>query len=122
LRDIRFESHCEHHIAPIIGRVHIGYLPRKRVVGISKMARLVNVYAKRLQVQEKMTAEIAACMNSVLKPHGVGVVVEASHECMTTRGVHQPGVSMLTSCLLGTFRTRLETREEFLSAIRLKDV
>jgi len=122
LRDIRFESHCEHHIAPIIGRVHIGYLPRKRVIGISKLARLVNVYAKRLQVQERMTAEIANCMNSVLKPHGVGVVVEAAHECMTTRGVHQTGVSMLTSCLLGTFRTRLETREEFLSAIKLKEI
>ena len=94
LRDIRFESHCEHHMAPIIGRVHIGYLPRDRVVGISKLARLVDVYAKRLQVQEKMTAEIANCLNSVLKPHGVGVVVEAGHECMTTRGVHKPGVTM----------------------------
>jgi GTP cyclohydrolase I len=120
LRDIRFESHCEHHMAPIIGRVHIGYLPRNRVVGISKLARLVDVYAKRLQVQEKMTAEIAKCLNSVLKPHGVGVVVEATHECMTTRGVHKPGVTMVTSCLLGTFRTRPETREEFLSAINLK--
>jgi GTP cyclohydrolase IA len=122
LRDIPFESHCEHHMAPIIGRVHIGYLPRKRVVGISKLARLVDVYAKRLQVQEKMTAEIAKCLDSVLKPYGLGVVVEATHECMTTRGVHRPGVSMLTSCLLGTFRTRPETREEFLSAIKLKDV
>src|SRR5438477_676537 len=92
LRDIRFESHCEHHIAPIIGRVHIGYLPRQRVVGISKLARLVNVYAKRLQVQEKMTAEIAGCLNNVLKPFGVGVVVEGTHECMTTRGVHKSGV------------------------------
>jgi GTP cyclohydrolase I len=121
LRDIRFESHCEHHMAPIIGRVHIGYLPRHRVVGISKLARLVDVYAKRLQVQEKMTAEIAKCLNSVLKPYGVGVIVEATHECMTTRGVHRPGVTMLTSCLLGTFRTRPETREEFLSAIKLRD-
>jgi GTP cyclohydrolase I len=120
LRDIRFESHCEHHMAPIIGRVHIGYLPRDRVVGISKLARLVEVYSKRLQVQEKMTAEIANCLNSVLKPHGVGVVVEAAHECMTTRGVHKPGVTMVTSCLLGIFRTRPETREEFLSAINLK--
>jgi GTP cyclohydrolase IA len=119
LRDIRFESHCEHHMAPIIGCVHIGYLPRDRVVGISKLARLVEVYAKRLQVQEKMTAEIAKCLNSVLKPHGVGVIVEASHQCMTTRGVHKPGVTMLTSCLLGTFRTRPETRQEFLSAINL---
>src|SRR5947207_8605811 len=113
LRDIRFESHCEHHIAPIIGRVHIGYLPRERIVGISKLARLVDVYAKRLQVQEKMTAEIANCLNSVLKPHGVGVVVEGAHECMTTRGVHKPEVTMVTSCMLGSFRTRAETRHEF---------
>jgi GTP cyclohydrolase I len=120
LRDIRFESHCEHHMAPIIGRVHIGYLPRDRVVGISKLARLVEVYARRLQVQERMTAEIAKCLNGILKPHGVGVVVEAAHECMTTRGVHKPGVTMLTSCLLGTFRTRPETRQEFLSAINLR--
>jgi GTP cyclohydrolase IA len=120
LRDVRFESHCEHHMAPIIGRVHIGYLPRDRVVGISKLVRLVEVYAKRLQVQEKMTAEIAKCLNSVLKPFGVGVVVEAAHECMTTRGVHNPGVSMVTSCMLGTFRTHPETRQEFLSAINLK--
>jgi GTP cyclohydrolase I len=120
LRDIRFESHCEHHMAPIIGRVHIGYLPRDRVVGISKLARLVEVYARRLQVQEKMTAEIANCLNSVLKPHGVGVVVEAGHECMTTRGVHKPGVTMVTSCLLGSFRTQPATRQEFLSAISLK--
>ncbi len=120
LRDIRFESHCEHHIAPIIGRVHIGYLPRDRVVGISKLVRLVNVYAKRLQVQEKMTAEIAKCLNMVLRPFGVGVVVEGTHECMTTRGVHKPEVSMVTSCMLGSFRTRVETRNEFLSAINLK--
>ena len=120
LRDIRFESHCEHHIAPIIGRVHIGYLPRNRVIGISKLARLVDVYSKRLQVQEKMTAEIAGCLNSVLKPFGVGVVVEGAHECMTTRGVHKSDVTMVTSCMLGTFRTRPETRQEFLSAINLK--
>jgi GTP cyclohydrolase IA len=120
LRDIRFESHCEHHIAPIIGRVHIGYLPRNRVVGISKLARLVNVYAKRLQVQEKMTTEIAGCLHSVLKPFGVGVVVEGAHECMTTRGVHNTDVKMLTSCMLGIFRTQPETRQEFLSAINLK--
>src|SRR6266571_5592847 len=120
LRDIRFESHCEHHIAPIIGRVHIGYLPRQRIVGISKLVRLVDVYAKRLQVQEKMTAEIAACLDSVLKPFGVGVVVEGPHECMTTRGVHKPEVSMVTSCMLGSFRTRVETRNEFLAAINLK--
>jgi GTP cyclohydrolase IA len=120
LRDIRFVSHCEHHIAPIIGRVHIGYLPRDRVVGISKLARLVEVYAKRLQVQEKMTAEIAKCLNSVLRPFGVGVVVEAAHQCMTTRGVHKPDVTMVTSCMLGSFRTRAETRHEFLSAINLR--
>jgi GTP cyclohydrolase I len=120
LRDIRFESHCEHHIAPIIGRVHIGYLPRKRVVGISKLARLVDVYAKRLQVQEKMTAEIASCIDGVLKPYGVAVVVEGVHECMTTRGVHKPTVTMLTSRMLGVFRTNSKTRQEFLSALQLR--
>lgn len=120
LRDIAFVSHCEHHLAPIIGRVHIGYLPRKRVVGISKLARLVDVYAKRFQIQEKMTAEIAACLNSVLKPHGVAVVIEAAHQCMTTRGVHKSGVTMVTSQMLGVFRKRLETRHEFLSAINLR--
>src|SRR5262252_1501886 len=120
LRDIRFESHCEHHMAPIIGRAHIGYLPRHRVVGISKLVRLVDVYSKRLQVQEKMTAEIASCLDSVLKPFGVGVVVEAAHECMTTRGVHKSDVTMVTSCMLGTFRTKAATRQEFLSAINLK--
>jgi len=120
LRDISFESHCEHHMAPIIGRVHIGYLPRNRVVGISKLARLVDVYAKRFQIQEKMTAEIAGCLTSVLKPFGVAVVVEAAHQCMTTRGVHKPGVTMVTSQMLGVFRKRLETRQEFLSAINLR--
>ena len=120
LRDIRFESHCEHHIAPIIGRVHIGYLPRKRVVGISKLARLVDVYAKRMQVQEKMTAEIASCLNAVLKPFGVAVVVEAAHQCMTTRGVHKSTVTMVTSRMLGIFRTNSQTRHEFLSALQLK--
>jgi GTP cyclohydrolase I len=120
LRDIRFESHCEHHIAPIIGRVHIGYLPRKRVVGISKLARLVDVYAKRMQVQEKMTAEIASCLSAVLKPYGVAVVVEGVHECMTTRGVNKASVSMVTSRMLGVFRTHVETRQEFLAAIKLK--
>ena len=120
LRDIPFESHCEHHMAPIIGRVHIGYLPRNRVVGISKLARLVDVYAKRFQIQEKMTAEIAGCLTSVLKPFGVAVVVEGAHQCMTTRGVHKPGVTMVTSQMLGVFRNRLETRQEFLSAINLR--
>jgi GTP cyclohydrolase IA len=120
LRDIRFESHCEHHLAPIIGRVHIGYLPHNRVVGISKLARLVEVYARRLQIQEKMTAEIAACLDHVLKPHGVAVVTEATHQCMTTRGVHKPGVSMVTSRMLGVFRDHAETRQEFLAAIGMR--
>ena len=120
LRDIRFESHCEHHIAPIIGRVHIGYLPRRRVVGISKLVRLVDVFAKRMQVQEKMTAEIASCLNSVLKPSGVAVVIEGAHECMTTRGVRRSDVTMVTSRMLGVFRTNFKTRQEFLAAIKLK--
>ncbi len=120
LRDIRFESHCEHHMAPVIGRVHIGYLPRNRVVGISKLARLVDVYAKRLQIQEKMTAEIAACLDAVLKPHGVAVVTEATHQCMTTRGVHKTGVTMVTSRMLGVFRDHAETRQEFLAAIGIR--
>jgi GTP cyclohydrolase IA len=120
LRDIRFESHCEHHIAPIIGRVHVGYLPRNRVVGISKLARLVEVFAKRLQIQEKMTAEIASCLDVVLKPHGVAVVTEATHQCMTTRGVHKTGVSMVTSRMLGVFRDHAETRQEFLAAIGMR--
>jgi len=120
LRDIRFESHCEHHIAPIIGSVHIGYLPHNRVIGISKLARLVDTFARRLQVQEKMTAEIANCLNSGLKPHGVGVVVEAAHECMTTRGVHKAEVTMVTSRMLGAFRTQKQTRDEFLSALNLR--
>jgi GTP cyclohydrolase I len=120
LRDIRFESHCEHHIAPIIGRVHIGYLPRRRVVGISKLVRLVDVFAKRMQVQEKMTAEIASCLNIVLKPSGVAVVVEGAHECMTTRGVHRSDVTMVTSRMLGVFRTNFKTRQEFLAAVKLR--
>ena len=117
LRDITFESHCEHHLAPIIGVVHIGYLPRNRVVGISKLARLVDVYARRLQIQEKMTAEIAACLNEVLRPLGVAVVIEAVHECMTTRGIHKPNVTMVTGQMLGVFRRNAVTRQEFLSAI-----
>jgi GTP cyclohydrolase I len=120
LRDIRFVSHCEHHIAPIIGRVHIGYLPRNRVIGISKLIRLIEVYARRLQVQEKMTAEIAACLDTGLKPHGVAVVIEGTHECMTTRGVQKPEVSMVTSRMLGVFRENQATREEFLAAINLR--
>jgi GTP cyclohydrolase IA len=120
LRDIRFESHCEHHMCPVIGKVHIGYLPRNRVVGISKLARLVDVYAKRLQIQEKMTAEIATCLDEVLKPHGVAVVAEATHQCMTTRGIHKTGVSMVTSRMLGVFRDHAETRQEFLAAIGIR--
>jgi GTP cyclohydrolase I len=120
LRDVRFVSHCEHHMAPIIGRVHIAYLPRNRVVGISKLVRLVDAYAKRLQVQEKFTAEIASCLDSVLKPHGVAVVVEGAHECMTTRGVRRHEVTMVTSRMLGVFRTQAQTRAEFLSAIDLR--
>ena len=122
LRDIRFESHCEHHMAPIIGRAHIAYLPDRRVVGISKLARLVEVFAKRLQIQERMTAEIAQTIDQVLKPRGVAVVIEAVHECMTTRGVHSCGVSMVTSRMLGAFRDTPETRHEFLAAIGLRGV
>ena len=118
LRNIEFESHCEHHMAPIIGRVHVGYLPRSRVVGISKLARVVDAYAKRLQVQEKMTAQIAQCIHDTLQPIGVGVVIEASHECMTTRGVHKRGVSMVTSTLLGCFREDHRTRDEFMRLMR----
>ena len=117
LRDIRFESHCEHHMAPIIGRVHVAYLPHHRVVGISKLARLVEVYAKRLQIQEKMTAQIANSIDTILQPKGVAVVIEASHQCMTTRGVHKPGVAMLTSRMLGAFRDDPSTRREFLAMI-----
>ena len=117
LRDVRFESHCEHHMLPIIGRIHVGYLPNRRVVGISKLARVAFSYAKRLQIQEKLTAQIANCVNDVLRPSGVAVVVEAAHQCMTTRGVHKPGVSMVTSRMLGTFRDNPETRREFLAII-----
>ena len=117
LRDISFESHCEHHMAPIIGKAHVGYLPNGRVVGISKLARVVETYARRFQVQEKMTSQIAGCIEDVLKPLGVAVVVEAAHECMTTRGIHKRGVSMVTSKMLGTFREDARTRMEFLQFI-----
>jgi GTP cyclohydrolase I len=120
LRDISFESHCEHHMAPIIGRVHVGYLPTTKVVGISKLARVVEGYARRLQVQEKLTAQIAACIDEVLKPRGVGVVVDATHECMTTRGVHKRGVSMITSRMVGIFRSDARTRAEFLQFIGIR--
>jgi GTP cyclohydrolase I len=117
LRDIEFESHCEHHMAPIIGKAHVGYLPDGKVVGISKLARVVDTYARRFQVQEKMTAQIADCIADVLQPRGVGVVIEGAHECMTTRGVHKRGVSMITSKMLGTFREDARTRAEFLQFI-----
>ncbi len=117
LRDIRLESHCEHHIVPILGKVHIGYLPSNRVVGISKLARLVEIFAKRMQIQEALTAQIAETLQSVLEPRGVGVVVEAAHQCMTTRGIRKPGVSMVTSRMLGCFRKDQKTRREFLDMI-----
>ena len=117
LRDIGFESHCEHHIAPIIGKVHVGYLPDRKVVGISKLARVVETFARRLQVQESLTAQIAHCIQDVLKPRGVGVVVEGVHQCMTTRGIRKQGVSMITSQLLGHFRSDPRTRAEFLNMI-----
>lgn len=118
LRDIGFESHCEHHMLPIIGRAHVAYLPRNRVVGISKLARIVEAFAKRLQIQEKMTAEIADTIQEVLDPYGVAVVVDATHHCMTTRGVHREGVSMVTSRMLGAFRNSATTRREFLAMIK----
>jgi GTP cyclohydrolase I len=117
LRGIRFESHCEHHLAPIIGKAHVGYLPSNRVVGISKLARVVEAYARRLQVQEKMNAQIASCIQRVLSPKGVAVVIEAQHQCMTTRGVHKAGVTMVTSTMLGAFRKDPMTRREFLTII-----
>ena len=117
LRDIEFESHCEHHMAPIIGKAHVGYLPNGKVVGISKLARVVEAYARRFQVQEKMTSQVANCIERALQPRGVGVVIEASHECMTTRGVHNRGVSMITSKMLGSFREDARTRAEFLQFI-----
>ena len=117
LRDIRFESYCEHHVAPIIGVAHCAYLPDRRVVGISKIARVIELYAKRLQIQEKMTAQIANAIQDVLRPRGVAVVVDATHQCMTTRGVRKPGVSMITSQMLGAFRSDAATRREFLAMI-----
>ena len=122
LRDIRFVSHCEHHMAPIVGHAHIGYLPRNKVVGISKLARLVQVYARRLQTQETMTAEIANTLDRVLAPLGVAVVIEGTHGCMTSRGVGQSGATMVTSRMLGVFRDRLETRKEFLAAVDLRSL
>ncbi len=117
LRDITFESHCEHHMAPIIGCVHVAYLPRHRVVGISKLARVVEIFARRLQIQEKLTTQIADTINHVLQPNGVAVVIEAAHHCMTTRGIHRPGTMMVTSRMLGGFRNDPKTRREFLTMI-----
>ena len=117
LKNIRFESHCEHHLAPIIGRAHVGYLPTNKVVGISKLARVVEAFARRLPVQEKMNAQIAHCIQKVLEPNGVAVVIEAAQRCMTTRGVHKTGVTMVTSSMLGAFRDNSDTRREFLNII-----
>ncbi|WP_407642409.1 GTP cyclohydrolase I FolE [Arboricoccus pini] len=117
LKDISFESHCEHHMAPIIGRAHVAYMPNSRVVGISKLARLVEVFAKRLQIQERMTAQIADTIQEVLQPRGVAVMIEATHHCMTTRGIHKPGSLMVTSRVSGIFKTNPDTRREFLSII-----
>jgi GTP cyclohydrolase I len=117
LRDIPFESHCEHHLAPIIGKAHVAYMPRNRVIGISKLVRVVEAYSRRLQIQEKMTAQIANTIDQVLEPKGVAVVIEAAHQCMTTRGVHRPGVAMVTSRMLGLFRKDARTRREFLALI-----
>lgn len=117
LRDIRLESHCEHHMVPIIGRAHVAYLPHRRVVGISKLARVVEAYAKRLQIQEKLTAQIANTLQDVLQPKGVAVIIEAAHQCMTTRGIHKPGVTMVTSRMLGTFRDNPATRRELMAMI-----
>ena len=114
LKDIRLESHCEHHMVPIIGKAHIAYLPGERVVGISKLARVMEIYAKRLQIQEKLTAQVANTLFEVLQPRGVAVVIEAAHQCMTTRGVKKSGVTMVTSRLLGDFRNNAELRNEFL--------
>ena len=117
LRDIRLESHCEHHIVPILGKAHIGYVPRNRVVGSSKLARVVEAFAKRMQIQEALTSQIADAIQAVLEPQGVGVVIEAAHQCMTTRGIRKPGISMVTSRMLGSFRDDRTTRREFLSTI-----
>ena len=117
MQDIRFESHCEHHMVPVIGKAHVAYLPDRRVVGISKLARLVDIYARRLQIQEKMTVQIADTLNEVLQPKGVAVVIEAAHQCVTTRGVHKPGARLVTSRMLGAFRNDSATRREFLAII-----
>jgi len=120
LTDITFESHCEHHIAPIIGKAHVGYIPKTKVVGISKIARVVEVFAKRLQIQEKLTTQIANAINEVLNPKGVGVIIEASHQCMTTRGIHKTGVLMVTSKMTGLFKENASTRKEFLDLVGIR--
>tara|TARA_B100000408_G_scaffold56493_1_gene43123 strand:- start:2120 stop:2755 length:636 start_codon:yes stop_codon:yes gene_type:complete len=120
LTDITFESHCEHHIAPIIGKAHVGYIPKTKVVGISKIARVVEIFAKRLQIQEKLTTQIANAINEVLNPKGVGVIVEASHQCMTTRGIHKTGVLMVTSKMTGIFKENASTRKEFLDLVGIR--
>jgi GTP cyclohydrolase I len=120
LTDITFESHCEHHIAPIIGKAHIGYIPKTKVVGISKIARVVEIFAKRLQIQEKLTTQIANAINEVLNPKGVGVIIEASHQCMTTRGIHKTGVLMVTSKMTGLFKENASTRKEFLDLVGIR--
>ncbi|NHN88139.1 GTP cyclohydrolase I FolE [Acetobacter conturbans] len=122
LRDIRFESHCEHHMVPIIGRAHVAYLPRKRVVGISKLARVVDAYARRFQIQERLTSQIANTIDSVLEPYGTAVILEAGHQCMTTRGVHRPGVSMVTSRMLGVFRDNSDTRRELMAMLNRPNI
>lgn len=122
LRNVRFESHCEHHMVPIIGRAHIAYLPKERVVGISKLARVLDVYARRFQIQEKLTAQVADTIQEVLDPLGVAVVIESAHQCMTTRGVYKPGVTMTTSRMLGEFRSNPKTRQEFLTMINMSPV
>ena len=119
VKDIRLESHCEHHIVPILGRAHIGYIPNKRVVGISKLARIVDVFGKRLQTQETMTSQIANTIQKVLDPKGVAVVIDAGHQCMTTRGVHKPESSTVTSAMKGIFKDNAVTRNEFLSFVNL---
>ena len=120
LTDITFESHCEHHIAPIIGKAHIGYIPKTKVVGSSKIARVVEIFAKRLQIQEKLTTQIANAINEVLNPKGVGVIIEASHQCMTTRGIHKTGVLMVTSKMTGIFKENASTRKEFLDLVGIR--
>lgn len=121
LRGVRFESHCEHHMAPIVGRAWVAYIPQGRVVGISKLARVVDIYAKRLQIQEKMTAQIANTINDVLRPEGVGVIIKATHHCMTTRGAHKPGTDLVTSRMLGVFRDNALTRQELLGLANSDD-